>query len=141
MDAEGTTDGYRFKHLVDTTAKRFTNFSDYVFALRFGPYCFALHILHPFSLVLPGSLPGTFGRAHVFRYRGISPLLFAPRVQDQPRISVRDRVYGHELRAKGRVVVGGASSAPPPPFRPGAGSALTNAVWIFLVARGLDHVR
>src|SRR5471032_2555897 len=112
MGAEGdTTDGYRFTSLVDTTAERLANFADHVFAVCAGASGFAADIFHALSLVLPDDLPRLAWRAHVLRNRRLSSLFFASRVQDHPRISVCDCVHGHELRAKGSFVVGGA---PPP---------------------------
>jgi len=66
-----------------------------------------------------------------FRDRGLSPLFFAPLVQDQPRFPVCDRLHGHDLFAEGRALVGGASSPPSPAFRPGAGFAFSDAISAF----------
>ena len=47
--------------------------------------------------------------------------------QDQPRLSVCDRVHGHDLGAKGRAVVGRASPPSSSLFRSGSGPALADA--------------
>src|SRR5713101_9247651 len=89
--------------------------------------------LDSFSVVVPACLRrGVFG-ADVLCDRGISPLFFAPVVQDQPVVSIRDCVHGYFFFAEGSVMVGGASPAPSPLQRSGRGSALADAVRIFLV--------
>src|ERR1700682_4462899 len=99
-DAEGNTkDGYRCTPLVYPAAERVTNFGAYVFAVCTGAYRITADIFHSISLVLPSDMPGVAGRSHVFGSRGISPLLSAPGVEDEPWVPVCDRVYGYELGA------------------------------------------
>src|SRR6266852_8838109 len=134
-------DGFTFSIFVYTAAERLADFPASFFALCARSHRLAADFFHSVPLVLPGHLPGAAGRAHVLRHRGLSPLFFAPLVQDQPRVPVCDRVHGHDLFAEGRAVVGGASPPPSPAFGPGAGFALADALRIFLVACRLDHLR
>ena len=68
------------------------------------------------SLVVSGGLPGALLRAHVFRDRRLSPLFFAPLVQNQPGVPVHHGAGRHQLDAKGRALVGRQSPAPSPLF-------------------------
>src|SRR6478609_1252342 len=44
--------------------------------------------------------------AYVRSYGRLPPLLFAPDLQDEPAVSARIGVVGHDQRAKGRALVG-----------------------------------
>src|SRR5260370_23779393 len=134
-------DGFSFSIFVHTAPQRLANFCSAFLALCAHSPRVAADFLHALSLVLPGGLPGLAGGEDVFRHRGLSPLFFAPLVQDQPRVSVRNRVHGHDFFSEGRAVVGGASSPPSPAFRPGTGFAFANPFRILLVARRLDYFR
>src|SRR6266481_871294 len=132
-------DGFTFSIFVYTAAERFADFPASFFALCTRSPRLAADFFHSVPLVLPGHLPGAAGRAHVLRHRGLSPLFFAPLVQDQPRVPVCDRVHGHDLFPEGGAVVGGASSPPSPAFGPGTGFAFAHPYRVFLVARRLDY--
>src|SRR6266481_2893239 len=134
-------DGFSFSLFVYTAPQWLADFPDSFVAFCTHSPGLTADFLHSVSLVLRGHLPGPAGGEDVFRDRGLSPLFFAPLVQDQPRFPVCDRVHGHDLFAEGRALVGGASSPPSPAFRPGAGFAFSDAIRLFLVARRLDYLR
>src|SRR5262249_56259160 len=92
-------------------------------------------------LVLPGCGLRALRSAHVFRYRRISPLFFAPFVQDQPLVPVRDRLDGHVLLAERGAVVGAASPPPSPIFGPRRPPPLAHLIWFLVVAHRLDSFR
>src|ERR1700733_12637513 len=94
-----------------------------------GPWSFLCSI----SFVLRDHLRRSGFRADVLGHRRLSPVFFASLVQDEPRVSVCDRLYGDDLRAKGRALVGGASPASSSLFGSGRGFALADVVWVFLV--------
>src|SRR6266446_5813346 len=133
-------DGFSFSLFVHTAAERLADFADSFFAFWDHSPRLAADFLHSLSLGLPGGVPRLAGREDVLRHRGLSPLFLAPLVQDQPRVSIRDRVYGHDLFAEGRAVVGGTSPSPSPAFGSGTRFAFAHAFRLFLVARRLDYL-
>src|SRR5215472_5506217 len=94
----------------------------------------AAAFLHTFSLVLPGDYFGGAPGAHVFCHCRVSPLFFAPLVQDQPRFPVHHRLHGDVFFTERCAVVGGAPSPPSSLFRPGTGFAFADAFRLLLVA-------
>src|SRR5260370_35005270 len=88
-------DGFSFSLFVYTAPERLADFPHSFFPLCAHSPPLAADFLYAVSLLLPGDLPGTAGRANVLRNRWLSSLFFAPLLQDQPRASVRNRVPCH----------------------------------------------
>src|SRR6266850_1425440 len=133
-------DGFSFSLFIHTAAERLADFASSFVAVCARAHRLPVDLFHAVSLVLRGRLSGAALRAHVLRDGGLSPLFFASLVQDQPRVSIRDRLHGHDFFAEGRALVGGASPAPSPAFGPGTGSAFAHAFRLFLVACRLDYL-
>src|ERR1019366_6161746 len=65
-------------------------------------------ILCPFPLVVGGAHVGYVLCSYVCHYRRIPPLFQPPHLQTGTRVAVSDGIFGRDLRAERRVVVGGA---------------------------------
>src|SRR5262249_49565720 len=126
---------------VDTPAKRRADESDFRDSVCSNSYRGAGNLFRALPLVLPDCRLRALRSAHVFLTPRLSPLFFAPFVQTQPLVPVRDRLDGHVLFAKGSALVGCASPPPSPLFGPGRRSALAHAVWFLVVAHRLDSFR
>ena len=85
-----------------------------------------------------GALPGAVRPAHVRHHRGLSPLLLASLLQDQPLVPVRPGLPGAVHVAEERDLVGGAAPPSPQALRHRAGRALAASPRLLVLARGVD---
>src|SRR5207248_5680639 len=76
------SDGFSFSLFVYTTPERLADFRSPFLAFCAHSHRLAANLLHPISLVLPGGMPRPAGREDVLRHGGLSPLFFAPIVQN-----------------------------------------------------------
>src|SRR5581483_9763618 len=124
---------------VDSPAKWSTHPGHPRHALCAGAPRRSRDLLSALPLVLPRSLPCVARRPDVLGYRWLSSLFLASLVQAQPRLSVRHRLHGHDLRSERRALVGGASPSPSSLFGPGRRPPFADSLWFLLVAYRLDH--